>query len=602
MTGPFGVDISKMAWDEKTTPKYWKIKAMADRGATPEERATWKAKLDQHVKANAERGKPTPPEDTNPEYKPPKPPPGQQSPPSGSRTPGGGFFNADDFMRDFTERMRERQGYARSSARSQAQGEWVRDAQEKINNTERKMYKGKTGSQRKAAYESAKGMGKAKAAWNKMPSGSRTGAKMYAAAGAATAGGAAYVRYKDPNRVHKAQSGGSSYPKYNKNEKRASNVSLGAGLGGLAAAYGGATAHDLHAQDAKTFIDLANKANQAGDQIGAGDNLRVGLKALKYTNRSKAVMHGGLAASGAGLAGLSLTEKHYQNRVKYKRAQKKAKVTPVAKFDARQYKRDDSGQFARVNTLSFRAVDRMDLPNPKELSPTTQAAVVGGATAVAVGLGAGKAISNARRIKIPTYKAAETLNHAKPAPTFKDIGGRGASKNMFGHYPYAYTHAKPKMRSKLKDEAKAADWWSASRSNVNRVRDRRPPRVFHKGRYTKMTHLIDDAPVTDQHLYRGARMKGDHLTQGSIIDMPESSWTHDPRVADYYHSRLTLDHKKGDPTVMHLPKGGRALHLSPVTRYRNGEWVTPKGKYIIDRVEMVDGVRHVYLNPLQETV
>jgi hypothetical protein len=85
-------EFCKMAWDENNTPKYWKIKAMADGGATPEEKQTWGQKLKDFTDKHGE-GKPPHP-DTAPGTRRTTPPPRGNA----GGTNSGGGDSWDDFF------------------------------------------------------------------------------------------------------------------------------------------------------------------------------------------------------------------------------------------------------------------------------------------------------------------------------------------------------------------------------------------------------------------------------------------------------------------------------------------------------------------------
>lgn len=190
-------------------------------------------------------------------------------------------------------------------------------------------------------------------------------------------------------------------------------------------------------------------------------------------------------------------------------------------------------------------------------------------------------------------RLVQRLNSMPKEKSYVDLGVK-TPRNVHGYY---LNGPRSNQRASVRDaraEAKAADWWSMSLKNVNRVRDRKAPKVIGRKRYRTATELIDSAQDTRTHLYRGMKADPSAYKRGGRLEMPESSWSSDKRVVDMYANRLPR--KDGAPVVMHLAHGGKATHIAPLTRYRNAEWVTPKSGYRVTRTVMRDGVKHVYLS------
>jgi len=184
------------------------------------------------------------------------------------------------------------------------------------------------------------------------------------------------------------------------------------------------------------------------------------------------------------------------------------------------------------------------------------------------------------------------LNSMPREKSYVDLGIK-TPRNVHGYYINGRGSNQRATVRDARGEAKAADWWSMSLKNVNRVRDRKSPKVVGRKRYRTATALIDSAQPTKTHLYRGMKADPNAYRRGGRVDMAESSWSADKRVVEMYANR-TPD-KAGAPVVMHLARGGRATNIAPLTRYRNAEWVTPRSGYKVSRTVTRDGVKHVYL-------
>lgn len=338
----FGVEVEsvifKMAWDEKNTPKYWKLKAMAEGGKTPEEKAAFKAKLDEYTAKHGE-GKGGPDPKTKPSER-ATPGAGGRSytpPPSGNAGPhtgnAGGYarggFKFEDFMGDWANTMREEADKAQRARyeRASRHNEWMKGANEKVNNWQRSEWGGKTQSERRAAWKAKPNI---KTAWNVMPKTNKMSAGAYVAAGAAMAGGGAYVHHKNPNKKFNVKKIDQPVPwkKYSRGEKASYLGSTAAGLGGSLGSLAAYDRNQYHVGRARSGLIATETLSSLGDQKGATATLDSALTHTKKAANAKKLFHGGNAATIAGIGGMMLTAQHAQNRVKAKKALRKKKVAP----------------------------------------------------------------------------------------------------------------------------------------------------------------------------------------------------------------------------------------------------------------------------------
>lgn len=221
------------------------------------------------------------------------------------------------------------------------------------------------------------------------------------------------------------------------------------------------------------------------------------------------------------------------------------------------------------------------------------------AIGVGTAAGAGLSLLAARRLtaagKAQVLHAAADLNRMARQQSSVDLGMR-ATRNMFGHYVLSGKRIPPPALRDSRPQSRAADWWSSDLKHVNRIREGKAPKVIGRRSYREMRSLIDSAKPVDRELHRGIRGDQSAYHAGQRINLPESSWTEDPRITDMYAMRRRF---KGEPVVFHMT-GGPAVHVAPLTRYRNSEWVTPRSSFEITHTDVKGGTKHVYLRPVSK--
>jgi hypothetical protein len=118
---------------------------------------------------------------------------------------------------------------------------------------------------------------------------------------------------------------------------------------------------------------------------------------------------------------------------------------------------------------------------------------------------------------------------------------------------------------------------------------------FSLGKYETLTEMVENAPVSEETIYRGIKGKtsdpklkkaleeltGKLSLVGEEVELPLASWTKNTETAKIFADDI---HKSG---IILQVKGARALNISPMSHHAEAEWLTT-GHFKVVSVEAKD--------------